>query len=138
MEADARATCCFELLRDGGARLERAVAIGAEMAEIKIFHPVGDDLRGDFSRGVVGKMSVPGKNALLDRPGALHVFLQKPQIVIGLKYKRPRGPHTLDDELGRLTEIGEETDVAQSVVEHDSDRVVGFVWNGEAIDLDVA
>lgn len=78
MEPDVGLADGLEFLRDGSAGVKRAVAIGAEMAEIKIFHGPGDNFGGHFRSRIVGEMAVAGKDALLDRPGALRVFLKEP------------------------------------------------------------
>jgi hypothetical protein len=60
MEADGRVAGVRQLLRDGCAGVKRAVAIGAEMAEVKVFHARCDDFGGHLRRRVVGKMAMPG------------------------------------------------------------------------------
>jgi len=138
VEADVGASGFGEFCADGGAGVERAVAIGAEMAEVEVFHEVGDDFGGDFGGGVVGEMAVPGENALLDRPGTFGVLLQQPQIVVGFEDERPRLADAFDDEFGGVTEVGEEADVAERVIEHESDRIVGVVRHGKAVDFEIA
>ena len=58
VETDGGTTGGGELLTDGSAGVERAVAIGAEVAEVKIFHEIGDHFGGHFRRRIVGKMAV--------------------------------------------------------------------------------
>ena len=127
-----------ELAPDGGAGMERAVAVRAEMAEVEVFHGVGDDFGGDLGGSVVGEMAVPGEDALLDGPGALDVVLEEAEVVVGLEDEGARGADALDDKLGGVAEVGEEADIAEGVVEHEADGVVGVMRNGEAVDLKVA
>src|SRR6266849_11144324 len=61
----------------------RPVTIGAEVAEVKMAQLGRDNLPGDFSGSVVGKMTVPAEDALFDAPGAFGVVLQQLEVMVG-------------------------------------------------------
>src|SRR2546427_11178158 len=61
----------------------RPVTIGAEVAEVKLAQLGRDNLPGDFSGSVVGKVAVPAEDALLDAPRAFGGVLQQLEVMVG-------------------------------------------------------
>lgn len=53
----------------------RAIAIAAEVAEVKLFQICVDDLFENIRRGVIGEMAVAAEDALLQAPWTTRVFL---------------------------------------------------------------
>src|SRR5258708_404560 len=54
----------------------RPITIRAQMAEIQMPQLGGDNLFRCFRRGVIGQMTMPAENPLLDAPGTPRVFPQ--------------------------------------------------------------
>ena len=93
------------------------VAFTAQMGKVKVFQSGGHDLRNSFSGGIVGKMAVPAKNALLETPRAADGILQHFYVVIGLQDEDVCAPRALEHELGNVTEVGDETHIAGAGVQ---------------------
>lgn len=66
--------------------------------------------REDSRCGRIGKMPVPGENALLDRPWPPRIFLQEIFIMIGLDKERLDSAQRVEDKPGRVTEIGKHSE----------------------------
>jgi hypothetical protein len=58
--------------------------------------------------------------------------------MVGFQDQRTRLADAFDHQPGGVAEIGEETDIAERVIEHEPDRIVGVVRNGKTVDPEVA
>ncbi len=97
-----------------------------------------DNLPGDFSGGVVGKMAVPAEDALLDAPRPFGVVLQQLEVMVGFEQQHVRGAHAFDHQFGGVAEVGQETDVAAADAQKKPDRIASIVRDGESIHQHVA
>src|SRR6267143_4850113 len=82
LDPDMRGADFREGLGDDAMGQFRPVTIGAEVAEVKMAQFGRDNLPGDFSGSVVGKMTVADKDALLDAPGTFGVVLQQLEVMV--------------------------------------------------------
>ena len=83
-------------------------------------------------------MSVPRLDALFHRPRPVRVVLQKFFVVISLDHERSHCSQTFGDQLGHVTEIGDEPEAARASVEHESERIHGVVRHWERLQRDIA
>ena len=134
LDVDMRGTGLGQALAHDTMREFGTVAVAAEMAEVKMLKLGGHDLDCDFRSSFVGKMAVPTDDALLDAPRTLRVVLKKFEVVIRLQHKGPRTANPLDDQLRRVSEIGEKTDVATRRAQEKADGITGIVRHAEGID----
>ena len=123
---------------DDAVREFRPIAVAAEVAEIQMAQFGGHNLFRGIGRSVVGEMSVPAQDALLQAPRSAGVFLQQFHIVIGFQQEHIGGADAFDDQFGRVAEVGEETNVARRGAQQESDGIGGVVRHGERIHHDVA
>src|SRR5207253_6935248 len=114
------------------------VAVAAEMTE----HDAIDFSRKQFfdqgGSGVVGKMTVPRLNPLFHRPRATGVILQKFFVVISFDYQRVHLPQPFHDHLGRVTEVGDESETARAGKKCEAHWIDRVVWHRKGLDSDIA
>ena len=68
MNFDMSGADMMELLRHDMLRDFRCVALPAQVGEVKLTQSGGHDLRGGFGGGYIREVTVPAKDALLERP----------------------------------------------------------------------
>ena len=115
-----------------------AVAFAAEMGKVKMFQSGGHDLRGGFGSGIVRKMAVTAKDALLETPRAARTILQHLHVVIGFEHEDIRRTNALDDQFRHVAEVGDKTDVAGSGAQQKTNGILGVVRDGKSVHQQVA
>jgi hypothetical protein len=83
-------------------------------------------------------MSVPRLDALFHRPWPMGIVLQKFFVVISFDHERLHCSQAFSDQLGYVTEIGDESEAARACVKHEPERIHGVVWYGERLQRDIA
>src|SRR6266567_7018680 len=83
-------------------------------------------------------MAVSRLNALLYRPGAVWIVLQKFFVVIGLDHEGLDLTQTLDDQTRGVTEIGNKAEPTGTGVESEPDRIDGVMRHRKSFDRDIA
>lgn len=116
----------------------RAVAVTAQMPEIKMFEVRGDNFAGELCGGVVGKVAVSADDALLDAPWTARIVLQHLQIVIRFQHEHVGPTHTFHDESCRVAKVREKTDVRAVGAKKKANRIVGVVRHVKRVDDDGA
>src|SRR5438093_4531146 len=127
-----------ERVAHGLERESGCIAIAAEMAE----HDTIDFSRKQFfdhdGGCVIGEMSVPRLNPLFHRPGPMGIVLQKFFVVVCFDDQGMNLPKPFHNHLGRVTEIGDESESARSRIERESDRIDRVVRDREGLDQNIA
>jgi len=131
--ADVMELLGHDVLREFGL-----VAFAAQVREVKVLQVGGHDLRGGLGGGGIGKMAVPSKDALFQRPGPARTILQHLHVVVGFEDEDVRGTDAFEHELGDMPEVGGKTDVAGGGAEDVADGVLRVVRDGECFDAHVA
>lgn len=128
-------------LKPGGDDLPgqfRAIAIPAEVAEVKPSELRRNDLLDDVRGAFVREMAVPAENALLQAPGTARIVLQHLHVVIGFQKKNVRTSDAFDNKFRGVAEIGEKSNVAGLGMHEETDRIIGVMRNWKGIDADIA
>src|SRR5438132_8427858 len=127
-----------ERVAHGLERKSGRIAIAAEMAE----HDTIDFSRKQFfdhgGGRVIGEMSVPRLNPLFHRPGPMRIILQKFFVVVCFDDQGMNLPKPFHNHLGRVTEIGDESESARSRIERESERIDRVVRHGKRLHENVA
>ena len=116
----------------------RPVAVAAQVPEINLPQISGYDLLRDCGGGLVAEMSMAAENALFDAPRPAAILLEQLQVVIGLEHQDIGSANPFHGQLGGVTEIGEEAQVAGTGADQESNRVLGIVRDGKGVDGKVA
>ena len=93
-----------------------------------------DHIRG----GGIRKMAMARLDSLFHRPRPMFIVLQKFFVMICLDYKRVHFAQSLDDHLGRITEVCDETEAARASVKSEPDRIDGIMRHGKRLNRDIA
>ena len=88
----------------------------------------------DASGGGVGKMPVPGENALFDRPGPAKVVLQESFVVVCLDEHRANSAQRLENQTGCITEVRKHSEARPVAGNSKSDRIGSVMRNRERTD----
>src|SRR5438128_11809269 len=83
-------------------------------------------------------MSVPRLNPLSHRPGPMRIVLQKFFVVVCFDDQGMNLPKPFHNHLGRVTEIGDESESARSRIERESERIDRVVRYREGLDQNIA
>ena len=94
----------------------------------------GFQLGEDASCGGVRKMSVARENALLYRPGATEVILQKRFIVVCFDENRANSAERLKNQTGCITKVGKNSKTRSIAGNSKSDGIDSIVGNRECPD----
>jgi hypothetical protein len=86
---------------------------------------------------VVREVAVAAHYALFHGPG-IRADLQHIEIVIGLEHQYLRAAQMELDGIGKIAEVGDETDFDALRAEAEAYGVDGVVRNGEGVDFDIA
>ena len=134
LDVDVRGTSLRQALAHDAMREFGTVAVAAEVAEVKMLKLGGDDLDCDFGGGFVGKMAVPADDALLDAPRTLRVVLKQLEVVIRFEHQGACAANALNDQLRRVTEVGEKADVPARRAQEKANGIAGIMRHAEGID----
>ncbi len=137
LNADSRASSGVQPRSHGPDGKFRGVAVAAEMAEKHMAQGIGGHFRNNIRRGGIGKMTVPGQDPLLHRPGALRVLLQKRLVVVRLDQKGVHAPHGFHNLPGGIAKVGENGESGSTGTHDKSHGICGIVRNGKGKDLHV-
>jgi hypothetical protein len=126
--------------RLNGARGQRrGIAVAAEVTEHNAFNAArGQQLFDHGGGGGVGKMTVTRLDALFHRPGTVRIVLQHFLVVIRLDHESMHFAQPLGQQLGGVTEIGDETEGTPARVQSESDRLDRVVRHGKSLHNNVA
>jgi hypothetical protein len=113
------------------------VAFTAEVAEVQMAQVSRHELLDGIGRRAIRKMPVPAEDSLFQAPGTMRTILQHLDIVIGLDEDNVRRADALDDEPGRMAEIGKNADSRGAGVQQQSDWILGVMRDGEGFDQDI-
>ena len=122
-----------KLLRHDVVREFGAIALAAQVGEVKMAQVGGHDLGDGFGGGFVREMAVAAKNTLLETPRAARAILQHLHVVIGFEHKDVRGARAFDDQLRHVAKVGDEPDVAGGGAQQKTDGVLGVMRDGEGV-----
>lgn len=108
------------------------------MTQVKALEVSGNDLFGDFSGGFIGKMAMAAEDTLFDAPGSAGVVLEELEIMVGLEDEDIGGPNPLNDELGGVPKVGQESDFSFVGSNEEADRIISIMRNRKRVDGDIA
>ena len=114
-----------------------AVALAAEMPEKQLLQFARHDLFGCLRGGFVGKVSVTTENSLFQTPRSMRTILQHLHVVIRFQDQNVRAPHPFQHQLSRMTEVGQDSDIAIRCSEQEPDRILRVVRYAEGFDDNV-
>jgi hypothetical protein len=114
------------------------VAFAAQVREIKLTQSGGHDLRDGLGGGDVGDVTVPAKDALLQRPRTARAILQHFHVVIGFEYEDVRGADAFQNQFRDVAKVSCKTDVARGSADQKTDGILRVVRDGKSFDVDVA
>ena len=115
-----------------------AVALAAQVAEVEMTQVSREDFLEGGGGVLVGEMTVPAEDSLLEAPGPMRTFLKHLHIVIRLEHEDICGAGALDHELGDMAQVGDETQVSRRGMKQEADGVLGIVRDGERFHEHVA
>lgn len=114
-----------------------AVAIPAQVSQVKMAQIRRDDFLGHTCGGVVAKMAVAAQDSLFDAPGPFQVILQHFEIVIGFEHQDIGFSNPLDDQLGGMAQIRKKPDVDLRSPKEKADRIISVMRHGKRVDAHV-
>lgn len=114
---------------------------------IVIFGEVGEDemartcvegfrIGEEFTDGVIGKVAGAAHHALLDEP-RIGADFEHIEVVIGFEDHTIGVAEVLDDERGKIAEVGDDGGLVAVGAEGKAERVHGIVRNGKRGDFDI-
>lgn len=138
MDLNVRGTHGREAVLDDVAGEFGLVAITTEMTEENVFEICRNQICEDSGSGIIAEVPMTTHDALLDAPGAAKIVLEEFHVMIGFEDEDVGGTNAFHDELGGVTEIGEETDLTTVGPKHEANRIVSIVRDGESVHADIA
>ena len=126
----------FHSLMNDAMRQFRTVALAAEVSQVEMAKVGRHDFLGGVGGVLVGQMTMPPGDALLEAPGTAGV-LQHLEIMIGFQHEHVGLANALEHEFGGMAEVGHKPNIARRGAEQETDRIRGIVRNAESIDDDV-
>jgi hypothetical protein len=114
------------------------VAIAAQMSQVKVLKPSGDDLFGEVGGGFIAEMAMAAEDPLLDAPGAAPVVLEQFQIMVGLEQQHMGGADPLNRQFGGAAQISQQADIDQRRSDEQTDWILRIVRHGKGVHSDVA
>jgi hypothetical protein len=107
------------------------------MSENNPLQLVPGDLRYQSCTCLIGEMAVPGHDPLLYRPWSLEIIAKKPLVMIHFDKQRVDVPNSLEGQLRRVAQIGEDPNRCSSTIQNKGNRINGVVRNIKALYLNV-
>src|SRR5712692_5531047 len=127
----------FEQCLDSATGEHGRVAVAAEMTEHDTLDFSRQQLFDDARRGDIGKMSVPRLNALFHRPRPMWIVLQHFFVVVRLDDQRLHFTQALDQHLGGITKIGNESEATRASVKSETNRIYRVMRHRERLHGDI-
>ena len=103
------------------------------MTKIKPAQGRGQNLFHNIGGGVVGEMAMSAENALLEAPGPAAVVLQHFDVMVGFQQEDVGLADALDDQLGGVAQVGQESDIAGGCADQEGGGVIGIMRHGEGV-----
>ena len=138
LDSDVVRAHFLEAFTHGVDRTFGLIAIAAQVAEIQMAQPSGDDLLNNPRGVLVREMAVPAQDALLDAPRPLGVFLKELQVVVGFQQQHVRGADAFHDEFCGVAEVGQKANVSRARADQEPNRIVCVMRDGESVHDDVS
>lgn len=113
------------------------IAVVTEVTENDVMKILMSDGFHELSDLIIGKMAMPGADALLGGPGSFRVCFEQARVVIGLDEEGVCTLKAVFDEARDEPDIAQDPELGLGVLNHKAHGVHCIMGHGKALDLEV-